>query len=356
MRNFYPTPLKAAGLILPLFCLIHSVNAQPVLAYTTVVSGLTKPVDLVPEPGTNRLFVVEHTGNIRIIDGNTVLERPFLNLSGIISNAGEQGLLSLAFHPQYTSNGYFFVYYTNNSNQIEVARYQRFANDADIADPASGKVLLNITKQAENHNGGKLNFGPDGMLYFATGDGGGSNDVPNNAQNGNSLLGKMLRLNVDNFATPPYYTIPADNPFVGSGDNIRDEIWALGLRNPWRWSFDKSNGDMWIADVGQGAWEEVNYSSLVDSKGVDFGWHCMEGNHNTPGVAVCDPGPNYKAPVFEYGHDMATGGLSITGGYVYRGNLYPSLRGYFVATDYISKNVWIIRAIRFDSELIISLN
>jgi glucose/arabinose dehydrogenase len=343
MRNFYPAPLRVVCILFSFFSLNQSVKSQPVLAFTTVASGLTKPVDLVPEPGTNRLFVVEHTGNIRIIDGSTVLATSFLNLSGIISNVGEQGLLSLAFHPDYVNNRYFFVYYTNNDNQIEVARYQRNANNADIADASSGKILLNITKQAENHNGGKLNFGPDGMLYFATGDGGGANDDPNNAQTGNSLLGKMLRLNVDNFATPPYYTIPADNPFVGSGDNIRDEIWALGLRNPWRWSFDKSNGDMWIADVGQGTWEEVNYTPLANSKGVDFGWHCMEGNHNTPGVTVCDPGPNYKAPIFEYGHDMATGGLSITGGYVYRGNLYPSLRGYFVATDYVSKNVWIIQ-------------
>lgn len=343
MRNFYPDSLRVVFLFLSLHCLIQFSKAQPVLAYSTVVSGLTKPVDLVPEPGTNRLFVVEHTGNIRIIDGNTVLETPFINLSGVISNVGEQGLLSMAFHPNYTSNRYFFVYYTNNNNQIEVARYQRNATDPDIADASSGKVLLNITKQAENHNGGKLNFGPDGMLYFGTGDGGGANDEPNNAQTGNSLLGKMLRLNVDNFATPPYYSIPSDNPFVGSGDNIRDEVWALGLRNPWRWSFDRSNGDMWIADVGQGAWEEVNYTSLTASKGADFGWHCKEGNHNTPGVTVCDPGTNYKAPVFEYGHDMATGGLSITGGYVYRGNLYPSLKGYFVATDYVSKNVWIIQ-------------
>ena len=171
MTSFYHKPLRAAFLLLFLNFLAQSVKAQPVLAYTTVASGLTKPVDLVPEPGTNRLFIVEHTGNIRIIDNGDLLATSFLNLSGSISNVGEQGLLSLAFHPDYVNNHYFFVYYTNNSNQIEVARYQRSANDPNIADASSGRVLLNITKQAENHNGGKLNFGPDGMLYFATGDG-----------------------------------------------------------------------------------------------------------------------------------------------------------------------------------------
>lgn len=345
MRKFYPTPLIAAFLFLAIQFFLQSVKAQPVLAFTPVASGFSNPVDFVPEPGTNRFFVVQQGGAIRIVDGSTILSTPFLNVSSLLATGGnEQGLLSLAFHPGYNSNRYFFIYYTNTSGQVTVARYQRNATNANLADAASGVILLSISKNATNHNGGKLNFGSDGNLYFATGDGGGANDVDNNAQNGNSLLGKMLRLNVDNFATPPYYTIPPDNPFLTTGDGIRDEIWAMGLRNPWRWSFDRSNGDVWIADVGQGAWEEVNYSTLADSKGVDFGWHCREGNHNTPGVATCDPGTNYKAPVFEYGHDNATGGFSITGGYVYRGNLYPSLTGYFVCADYVSNNFWIVRS------------
>ena len=344
MPKFYPTLLKTGCLLLSLQFFIQSANTQPVLGYTPVASGLSNPVDFVPEPGTNRFFVVQQGGAIRIVDGSSVLSTPFLNVSSLLATSGsEQGLLSLAFHPGYTTNGYFFIYYTNASGQVTIARYQRNATNASLADAGSGVILLTISKNAQNHNGGKLNFGSDGYLYFATGDGGGANDVDNNAQNGNSLLGKMLRLNVDNFATPPYYTIPPGNPFLTPGDGIRDEIWAMGLRNPWRWSFDKSNGDMWIADVGQGAWEEVNYSTLAGSKGADFGWHCKEGNHNTPGVTVCDPGTNYKSPVFEYGHDNATGGFSITGGYVYRGNLYPSLNGYFVCTDYVSNNVWIVR-------------
>ncbi|MEO5564938.1 MAG: PQQ-dependent sugar dehydrogenase [Chitinophagaceae bacterium] len=343
MRSLCVATVRAVCLFFALFLTIQFAISQPKLGFTSVATGLVNPVDLVPEPGTNRLFVVEQGGTIRIIDGSTVLSTPFLNVSSIISNVGEQGLLSLAFHPDYANNRYFFIYYTNNSNQIAVGRFRRNATNADVADFNSGVVLLNISKNAENHNGGKLNFGPDGKLYFATGDGGGSNDPDQNAQDGTSLLGKMIRLDVDNFSNSPYYTIPSDNPFVNDA-SVRDEIWAIGLRNPWRWSFDRTNGDVWIADVGQGAWEELSYTTLAGSKGVDYGWHCKEGNHNTPGVLICTPDDNYIPPVFEYGRDMATGGRSITGGYVYQGSRWPSLKNYFICADYVSGNLWMVRS------------
>ncbi|MEO8406240.1 MAG: PQQ-dependent sugar dehydrogenase [Chitinophagaceae bacterium] len=343
MKPLYIFSRCAACLLVLLFS-FQQINSQPVLQLTSLVSGFTNPVDAVPEPGSNRMFIVEQTGAIRIANGATVLGTPFLNINSLLNlSIDERGLLSMAFHPNYLLNRYFFVYYTNLAGDITVARYQRDVTNPDIADPTSGLVLLTIPKPFDNHNGGKLNFGPDGMLYFGTGDGGSGNDPNENGQNGNSLLGKMIRLNVDNFTTPPYYTIPADNPFVGD-PSIRDEIWALGLRNPWRWSFDKATGDMWIADVGQGAWEEVDVRSADSVNGANYGWRCREGNHATPGVPACTPsGGTYVPPIFEYGHDMTTGGFAITGGYVYHGSAWPALDNYYVCADYVSGNVWLVR-------------
>lgn len=315
-------------------------QGQPVLSFTSMVTGLTNPVDIVPEPGSSRLFVVEQGGTVRIVNGTTLISTPFLDITSLLSLGGERGLLSMAFHPNYTSNGYFFVYYTNTSGAITIARYS--AASANDADESSGVVLLTIAHSANaNHNGGKLNFGPDGTLFFATGDGGSSDDPANNAQTGTSLLGKMIRLNVDNFATPPYYTIPADNPFTGASP-IRDEIWALGLRNPWRWSFDRLNWDVWIADVGQNDYEEVNATTLVNSFGANYGWRCREGLHANPNISSCAPtGGTVVDPLFEYTHNNTTGGFSITGGYIYHGSAWPALANHYICADYVSGNMFL---------------
>ena len=313
---------------------------NPRLIFTPFISGLSSPLDIVnPGDGSNRLFIVQRGGAIRIYDGG-LLPTPFINLQDTVLENGEQGLLSMAFHPDYENNGYFFVYYTDKEGDVTLARYQR--SSALIANPNSEVVLLELPKPGTpyfaNHNGGKIAFGTDGYLYVSIGDGGGSGDPFNNAQNGNSLFGKMLRLNVNNFAVAPYYSVPADNPYVGD-PNVLDEIWALGLRNPWRWSFDRLTGDMWIADVGQGSWEEVNFRAANATGGINYGWRCYEGSnpYNTSG---CAPISSYIAPIFQYPHNNATGGYSVTGGYVYRGTGSPLLTGWYVMADYISGNVW----------------
>lgn len=343
MSKFY-TSLRLCCLLASAHFICTCAIGQPVLAYTNGISGFTNPVDIVAEPGSSRLFVVQQNGIISIVDGTTILSTPYLNIGSLLPTGGnERGLLSMAFHPDYVNNGYFFVYYNNTAGDVALARYNRDSENSSIADAGSGVVLLTISKPFDNHNGGKLNFGPDGNLYFGVGDGGSGNDPNSNAQNGMSLLGKMIRLNVNNFTTPPYYTIPADNPFI-STPGIRDEIWALGVRNPWRWSFDRSNGDVWIADVGQGSWEEVNYLSAANASGANYGWRCFEGNHVNSAVPACTPaGGTYRAPIFEYGHNSATGGFSITGGYVYRGTAYPALNGYYITADYVSGNLWLVR-------------
>lgn len=337
-RKFAP----ALAFLLLLFSHLSMAQTPPAVQFNPLVtSGLSSPVDIENAgDGTNRIFIVQKAGTIRIFSGGALQPGNFLNISSLVTSAGERGLLAMAFHPDYENNRYFFVYYTNSAGSIEIARYRTQAANPNQADPASGQVLLTITKPYDNHNGGDMAFGPDGKLYFATGDGGAGGDPQNFSQNGNSLLGKMIRLDVDNFNTPPYYTIPADNPYV-SNPAVRDEIYAMGLRNPWRWSFDRSNNDIWIADVGQGNWEEVNYLPFNLSAGVNYGWRCYEGNQafNTSG---CLPQASYQSPVFQYGHNAA-GGYSITGGFVYRGSEFPALAGLYLVTDYVTGNGWLLR-------------
>ncbi len=317
----------------------RTVTSQPLLSFDTVVTELNNPVDAEEvNDNSHRLFIVEQTGKIRIWNGLDLLPTSFLNVASLISTSNaEQGLLSLAFHPNYISNGYFYIYYTNTSGDITIARYSR--STADIADASSGVILMTIPKPFQNHDGGNLVFGPDGYLYFGTGDGGKAGDPYNNAQNGGSLLGKMLRIDVNN-PNPPYYTVPADNPFAGS-TTTKPEIIALGLRNPWRWSFDKQTGDMWIADVGQDLLEEVNIVTSANILNKNYGWRCYEGKQVY--VSNCTAQPNNVFPIFEYPHDNATGGYSITGGYVYRGAEFPSLNGYYICTDFLSANGWLIK-------------
>jgi glucose/arabinose dehydrogenase len=293
------------------------------LKLTTVASGLDEPLFLTSPPNDSRLFVVEQTGRIRAIKDGALLATPFLDLSGSITTAGEEeGLLGLAFHPRFSSNGRLFVYYTSRSNgDVVIAEYHASGN-ADAAG-SGGTVLLTIPHaQARNHNGGMLAFGPDGKLYVGVGDGGAGQSA--NGQRTDVLLGKILRLDVD-AGTP--YTVPADNPFAGAG---RGEIWSYGLRNPWRFSFDRQTGDLYIGDVGETSFEEIDVATAPSGggKGLNFGWSIMEGTHCTSGS--CNQA-GLTLPVLDYDHSNA---CSVTGGYVYRGAAMPSLAGTYFYGDF----------------------
>lgn len=328
------------------FILLFSdfISAQtPVLSFTPLISaGLSTPLDIVnAADGSNRLFIAQQDGRIRYARGSALADTIFLDISKIIATGGERGLLSIAFHPQYQTNGYLFVYYTNTAGNLTLARYQ-VSSDPNKADSLTAQVLLTVPHtEFSNHNGGKLNFGADGNLYLSIGDGGSGGDPHFNSQNGDTLLGKMIRINVDNFSAAPFYQIPADNPYTTPGDGVKDEIWAMGLRNPFRWSFDRLTHDMWIGDVGQGAREEINFRTAGSTGGINYGWRCYEGNlsYNDSG---CQAASNYIFPVFEYDR-TATGGTSVTGGMVYRGTDYPALYGWYVCIDFFSTNGWIIR-------------
>ena len=316
--------------------MVFAQPAHPVLDVEVVPSpGFNGPVDIA-NAGDDRLFIVEQDGYIRILntDGTSSL---FLDIdSKVKSTGGEQGLLGLAFDPNYAANGYFYVNYTNNTGtgNTVIARYSRNAINPNIADVGSEVILMNIVQPFTNHNGGNLEFGPDGYLYIGTGDGGSGGDPGNRAQDiTDQLLGKMLRIDV---STVPY-SIPASNPFVGiTGD---DEIWHVGLRNPWRFSFDRETGDLWIGDVGQGAWEEVDFQPASSTGGENWGWRCYEGNatYNTAG---CGAIGTYDFPVYAFNHTFGAGGFAITGGYVYRGSQYSGMVGYYIYCDYVTGNWW----------------
>ncbi|MBB5370691.1 MULTISPECIES: sorbosone dehydrogenase family protein [unclassified Janthinobacterium] len=305
------------------------------LALQPVASGLSSPIFLTAPPGDSRLFIVERQGRIRIVDHGNLLTTPFLDISALTTNDGERGLLSIAFHPQYASNGYFFIYYTNLAGDIVIERRQVSAGNANLADPLSALTILTIAHPTfNNHYGGLLSFGPDGYLYAGTGDGGSGGDPPGNAQNTNVLLGKLLRIDVNNSSVAQPYAIPAGNPFAGSAGQ-RGEIWAYGLRNPWRYAFDVPAQLLYIADVGQARVEEVDVSP-VGQAGNNYGWNIMEGNlcYNS---STCSQA-GLVLPVITYGHDSA-GGCSITGGYVYRGTALPELTGQYLYSDYC--NGWL---------------
>lgn len=305
-------------------------RAADLISLQQVASGLSSPLGIT-HAGDSRLFITEQTGAIRILSGGTVLPVPFLDVSSLVSSGSERGLLGLAFHPNYPATPYFYIDYTNASGDIVLARYS-VSGDPNVASPASGLSLLTIPHQVNaNHNGGQLRFGPDGKLYVGVGDGGGAGDTMNNAQSLSVLLGKILRLDVDIAA--PY--IPATNPFV-STPGAKGEIWAYGLRNPWRFSFDRSTGDLFTGDVGQGLWEEVDFQPQASAGGQNYGWRFKEGNHCYNPSTACDPG-GLTAPIVEYGH--GAGECAVIGGVRYRGAL-PSLAGSYLYGDFCTGRIW----------------
>ena len=324
-------------LILPGCSKKESANAATGLTKTLVMSGFADPLFVTAAPNdTSRLFVVEQGGTIRIIKNGIKLTRPFINITSLVlSNSSERGLLGLAFHPNFATNRYFYVDYTRQTDGATViARYQCSATDPDSAVVTSDSIFLTIPQPYANHNGGMLAFGPnDGYLYVGMGDGGSGGDPENRAQDSTVLLGKILRLDVDRANGT---LIPNSNPFVGRA-GWRGEIWAYGVRNPWRFSFDRANGDLYIADVGQGAWEEVDYQPASSTGGENYGWRLKEGTHCYNPSTNCDPG-GLTDPVYEYGH--TSGRCSITGGYVYRGCAIPDLNGTYFFGDYCSGNIY----------------
>jgi glucose/arabinose dehydrogenase len=329
-----------------LFTLLLGI-ARPARGDVTLLplaSGLSLPVDIANAgDASGRLFIAEQSGNIRIIQNGTLLVTPFLNLQSVVNFGGERGLLGLAFHPQYAANGRFYVYYTSKpftnigDGDIVIARYQRSAANANLADSASAQIILTIPHPTNaNHNGGALRFGPDGYLYVGVGDGGSGGDPPNNAQNRNVLLGKILRLDVAGAG----YAIPPTNPFIGIA-NVRPEIWAYGVRNPFRFSFDRATGDFYIGDVGQNAREEVNRQAAGFAGGANYGWKIFEGLNcylPPPSLPNCTPVPaDYVPPIFDYTHAV---GQSITGGYVYRGSSTPDMLGKYLFGDFVQSKLF----------------
>lgn len=292
-------------------------------AWEIIVSGLERPVD-VQSAGDERLFIVEKAGRIRILQDGDLFDSPFLDITDRVgSRSNEQGLLGLAFHPNYAENGYFFVNYTDVRGDTMIARFQ-VISDENAADPSSEMVLLRADQPYSNHNGGAVAFGPDGYLYLGLGDGGSAGDPQNNGQKLDTFLGKILRLDVDS-AEP--YAIPPDNPF-GS------EIWAYGLRNPWRISFDQATGNLFIGDVGQNQWEEIDFVASGSPGGLNFGWKFFEGNHAFDGTPP--GGTQLVAPIAEYDHSQ---GCSVTGGHVYRGGM-TEWNGVYFFGDYCTETVW----------------
>ena len=298
-----------------------------------IVGGLDTPVGIANAgDGSGRLFILEKVGRIRVVRAGNLEPTPFLDISDRVrSTDNEQGLLGLAFHLRFAENGFFFVNYTDRQGDTVVARFSVSADPAQ-ADPNSEMLVLTVDQPASNHNGGHLAFGPDGALYIGLGDGGGAGDRYGNGQNVRTLLGAMLRIDVDH-GQP--YAIPADNPFVDS-PNARGELWAIGLRNPWRYSFDRQTGDLYIADVGQNMYEEVDVQPAGDPGGQNYGWPIMEGLHCFPADQPCEQ-TGLTLPVWDYDH---TQGCSVTGGYVYRGQEFPVLTGIYLFGDYCSGLIW----------------
>ena len=331
-----------AALVLP--ALLLSCPAQVSLSKTLVASGFSRPIGLVGEPGdASRLYVLEQ-GNaaslqaqIRLIINGTTQATPFLNIDSLVSNTGnERGLLGLAFHPNFATNGYLYVHYNNTAGSTVVARYTRSVANPNIADPGSAQIIYTTSQPYSNHNGGPLLFGPDNYLYLGLGDGGSGNDPGNRAQTLSNPLGKILRFDVDNIPMGATYGVPASNPFVGMA-GASPLVFHYGIRNPWRMSFDRQTGDLYIGDVGQNAIEEISRAP-AGSSGLNFGWRCMEGNSCT-GLSGCTcNSPSLTSPLYTY--SQGSNGYSVTGGYVYRGTSICGFEGRYIFGDYVSNKIW----------------
>lgn len=306
-------------------------DEPPKLVLEPIAHGLRNPTDLTSD-GTDRLFVCEQAGRIRLIQSGQVQKQPYLDISSQVVSGGECGLLGIAFHPNFAENGLFYINYTTHSPNLKtiIAEF-KVDPHASIADPSTQRILLSIDQPYANHNGGCLQFGPDGMLYIGMGDGGAGGDPQNRAQNPAELLGKMLRIDVTPRAG---YAIPPDNPFVND-PAYRPEIWTTGMRNPWRFSFDRKTGDLWAGDVGQNRWEEID----ILTKGGNYGWNLREGLHEFArrGLPKLPPGTVLIDPIKDYGRDL---GMSVTGGYIYRGTRYPSLDGWYIYGDFATGRIW----------------
>lgn len=345
MKQARPALTICLSFLLIFFVFANSVFSNPVSGLSSsstlndvaiqlklVAKGLDRPVGLTHAgDGSGRIFITLQGGRILVYDGSRI--ESFLDISSLIKSGRERGLLGTAFHPNYRENGFFFVNYTDLSGATVIARFTR-SSDPETADPGSLKLILTIQQPYGNHNGGHLQFGPDGFLYIGTGDGGSGGDPENRAQNLNSLLGKMLRLDVDK-SSP--YAIPNDNPFLRT-PGTRPEIWAYGLRNPWRFSFDRETGDLFIGDVGQSHFEEINFQPGSSSGGENYGWRVMEGNSCFGNSnATCNQGL-LTLPIIDYTHKH--GNCSVTGGNLYRGNKFPGLKGIYFYGDYCSGKIW----------------
>ncbi|HYE15949.1 MAG TPA: PQQ-dependent sugar dehydrogenase, partial [Pyrinomonadaceae bacterium] len=313
----------------------------PTLTLTSPVGGFTLPVGVIHAGDrSGRLFVIEQNGLISIVKDGARLSTPFLDITSRTSKGGERGLLGLAFPPDYATKGYFYVNYTNTAGDTVIARYSRNATNPDLADFSSEQVVALIPQPFSNHNGGHMAFGPrDGYLYVATGDGGSGGDPGNRAQNPAQLLGKLLRIDVET-GRPYTYTVPQSNPFVGA-EGYRPEIWALGLRNPWRFSFDRVTGDLFVGDVGQSEWEEIDFQPGDSEGGENYGWRIMEGQQCFNPVP-CDQ-TGLTLPVWSYSH--SGGDCSVTGGFVYRGTTYPRMQGLYFYADYCTARFWALRRV-----------
>jgi glucose/arabinose dehydrogenase len=323
--------------VLPSVAPLTGVRVEP------VVSGLTDPIGITNAgDGSGRLFVNERGGRIRIVDADGSLrERDFVDLSGRLEAGGERGLLGVAFHPDFAANGRVFVHYSRRGDGATIISELAASADRSTADPASERIILTHAQPFANHNGGQIAFGPDGYLYIGLGDGGSGGDPLGNAQNRGVLLGKILRIDVDGTRAPnKQYAIPDDNPYAGDGVSPGaglPEIWAYGFRNPWRFSFDRGTGDLYIGDVGQGSWEEIDRQPGDSAGGENYGWDLYEGTHCS---SACDS-ITAVAPVAEYSHDA---GCSVSGGYVYRGTAQPAMVGTYLFGDYCSGTIWTLPA------------
>jgi glucose/arabinose dehydrogenase len=339
-------PSAAAAMVLP--APITDSGAAPAaptsstIKLAVVASALSKPLLVTsPRDGTNRLFIVEQTGKIRIVKGGSLLATPFLDLTPNVAKGGEQGLLGLAFHPGYRTNRKLYVSYTDRNGDSVVREYRASATSPDRVDRTTGRTIIRVAQPYANHNGGMIAFGRDGYLYIGLGDGGAGGDPGNRAQNVNTLLGKMLRIGINSSTSTRNYVIPSSNPYVGRAG--RDEIWQRGLRNPWRFSFDRANGNLWIGDVGQNRYEEVDRAVRTTTgagRGVNWGWRVMEGFHCYNPASGCSTSGRTR-PLLEYAH-ASNGRCAVTGGYVYRGTAIPALAGWYVYADYCSGEVWAV--------------